>query len=379
MKSFTGFVYCISLIIVITTGCVSAPSHIRTESSNTYDTKTDIDHYLRDGIKHHQAGNYDTAITQYKSALAIDPSHSAALYELGLTYMSAQRNHECIAVLKKGLKTSDSLRTELTMLLGTCYSQSGDTQRAIDVYLSGLRSAPNDSSLHYNVAITYAKNLENSKAIYHLQQSIKNNPAYASPYLVLGEMYRRTNRRVPAVFFFMQFALLEQNTNRTRIAARGVFSLSAPDGQANNNIAVNLDSDEDADAFLALDIGLQMLAMEAGASGKKNQARDHVGVLMGLLELTSGFKNDKEIASTFIWQYAGKNINALYAQNNFEHYAYSLANKASLQGAEQWLQINPLPKKPSTTRFNSTDTLVYHRASCRDFAASFRCLSRVLQ
>ena len=41
---------------------------------------------------------------------------------------------------------------------------------------------------------------------------------------------------------------------------------------------------------------------------------------MGLLELTSGFKNDKEIASTFIWQYAGKNINALYAQNNFEHY-----------------------------------------------------------
>ena len=166
------------------------------------------------------------------------------------------------------------------------------------------------------------------------KETIKIKPDYASPYLVLGELYRRNNRTVPAMFFFMQFGLLEQHTARTKFAAKNIFNFSSETYSADENqISVNLESAEGAEHFLTLDIALQFFAMESAAEKEQNPARYHVSVLIDLLDLSDDIqKNNPAMTSTFIWQYAGKDILALHTKGEFKAYAYVMAGKAGIPG-----------------------------------------------
>ena len=321
--------------VILLTGCATTA----TESVYVTQEKGKLDSYISAGVAYYDQGDYSAAIQQFKSALSIDSGHPVVLYELSLAYMVSNQNKDCITTAKRGLENTTEFDSKFNGLIAACYSQSGDIKQAISMFETSLRSAPDNFELHYNLGVSYAKVNDNKNAIKHLQQTIKIKPDYASPYLALGELYRRNNHRIPAIYFFMQFGLLEQDTARTEIAAKNIFLLSDNTFSTDKNqISVNLDSAEGTEHFLPLDSGLQTLAIEAAPKRENNPARYHVNVLTDLVDLSRDIQQDNDdLTSTFIWQYAGSNITALRANNEFRDYAYSMVRKAGIYGISERL------------------------------------------
>lgn len=337
----------LALSLVITAGCSTNP--VKTQPSEVLAKHvtpgSDVARYLNEGVGHYARGDYERAITKYKTALVIEPTNPIALYELSLAYMSSNKNEKCITTANKAWENSTEITTKLTGILGSCYSQQGNYEKAIELFKTGLKASPANSELHLNIAVTYSKLKRNDEAIHHLKESIKSNPEYASPYLFLAELFRTQNRRVPAITSYMQFVLLEPNTKRSELAANRVFALlsNGPHKTANGKTAmsVNLEPNDDEGAFLALDLGVQVIAMQSATDSSKSLIERKINSLNTLMELCSEMKSERELTSTFTWQYTIKDLLKLQKRSDLNTYAYVLAEKAGSKEAGEFLDRNP--------------------------------------
>lgn len=307
---------------------------------------SEVDEYINEGVKLHDEGNYDKAAQKYKKALELEPSNTLALYELTFSYMVSKKNKECIEMAKKGLNLESNLHKKLIIALGNCYSQLGQTEEAIKSFKGGLKIDPTDSQLHLNIAVTLSNLQQNKNAIYHLKEAIKYSNGYSSPYYFIAEIYRTTNYRIPALYFYMQFILLEPNTKRSQDASKKIYSLlyqgikqKENDGL---NIVVNPDAQKDDGDFTALDLALSLTAAASIAEeskGLKTDIERHTEVLTSFIQICSEME-DENLGATFTWQYAAKNIIALQNSDNFKTYTYILAETAGILGATSWLDEN---------------------------------------
>ena len=231
------------------------------------------------------------------------------------------------------MKNPADQKTQLTGLLATCYSQSGDINQAVSLYKSALRTNPRDPELHYNIAVAYTKQNNIRDAIHHFQESIKNKPRYASPYLALGELYRKSNRQSLAMIYFMKFSLLERNTPRTQIAARRIAHLLYNGvNTETNNISVNLNSDNNNESLLTLDLALLLIALNAISEDKEITAEIHAGALNKFVGITKEIvEDDPKLNSMFFSDHALSDIIRLYSQNNFLPFALNLADIAGFR------------------------------------------------
>lgn len=307
---------------------------------------TDVDQYINEGIELHDEGSYDKAIEKYKMALKLEPNNSLALYELTFSYMVSGKNEECIETAKKGLKVVSKLQKKFTVALGSCYSQSGKIEEAIKTFENGLKVDPTDSQLHLNIAVTLSNLRQDKKAITHLKEAIKYSIEYSSPYYFMAEIYRTTDYRIPALYFYMQFILLEPNTKRSQDASKKIYALlyQGLKQKENREIDITLysDSPKDEGDFTALEIALSVAAVASIAEeskGSKTDIERHTEVLTSFIQICSEIE-DENLKTTFTWQYAVENMIALQNSDNFETYAYILAVKAGIQGAAEWLDEN---------------------------------------
>ena len=336
------FLRVVALVVSVVSlvGCAS-PGPRLTNSTATH-ISPEIEPYLLRGIRSFKSRQYQDAIANYNKALVIEPNHSVALYELALTYMTMHRNDECIATAEGALRNPGESEFKLLTMLGSCHSQAGNFDSAMAAYERSLQINPDDSSVHFNMAVSYAKQNQDDRAVDHLEKSIEINPKYSSPYLVLGEMHRRNGRDVEAVFMFMQFTMLEGNTRRSAIAAKSVFAVPYVGVDfKNNSIMANLDTIGDDSEMGALTIGLRAIAMKSKSDSHSSAVSRHVAVISDLVELAGSFgDSDRQFRKRFLWKYAIKEAARLHASGDFEAFAYMLAAKAEIEGADQWLLKN---------------------------------------
>ncbi len=307
---------------------------------------SEVDEYINEGIKLHDEGSYDKAAQQYKKALELEPNNLPALYELAFSYMVSKKNEECIEAAKKGLSFESSLQKKFTVALGSCYSQLGKTAEAIQSFEEGLNIDPTDSHLHLNIAVTFSNIRQDKKAIAHLKEAIKYSNGYSSPYYFIAEIYRSENYRIPALYFYMQFVLLEPNTRRSQDAAKKIYALLYQGLKQKENggmdIVVNPNSPKDEGDYTAIELALSVAAAASIAEKSKDSKVDlarHTEALTSFIQICSEIE-DKNLEATFTWQYAAKNMIALQNSGNFKTYSYILAARAGIQGAASWLDEN---------------------------------------
>ncbi len=307
---------------------------------------SEVEEYISQGIKLHDEGRYAQAAQKYKMALKLEPNNLLALYELTFSYMVSNKNEECIETAKKGLKNESDLKQKFIVAIGSCYSQMGKTEEAINTFKDGLKIDPTDPKLHLNIAVTFSKTQQDKEAIFHLKEAIKHSNDYSSPYYFIAEIYRTTNYRIPALYFYMQFVLLEPNTKRSQDASKKIYALLFQDIKQKEagdmTIVVNPDSPKDEGDFTALEIALSVAAAASTAEENKGQKTDierHTEALTSFVQICSEME-DKNLKATFTWQYAAKNMIALQNSDNFKVYAYILAARAGIQGAVSWLDKN---------------------------------------
>ena len=308
---------------------------------------SEVDEYIKEGIKLHDKGSYEKAAQKYKMALKLEPNNPLALYELTFAYMLSKKNEKCIETAKKGLKIESNLQKEFTISLGGCYSQLGKIEEAIKAFERGLKIDPTDSHLHLNIAVTLSNIQQDKKAVSHLKEAIKYSNGYASPYYFIAEIYRTTNYLVPAIYFYMQFVLLEPNTSRSQDAAKKIYFLlyQGLDKKENGGmtIFVNPDSPKDEGDFSALELALSVAAAASTTEENKikTDVKRYTEALTSFVQICSEI-NDKNLDLTFTWQYAMKNMIALQHSADFNTYAYILAAKAGMQDANTWLDENQI-------------------------------------
>lgn len=307
------------------------------------------DDLLREGVRHHDAGDYEDAIAAFRRVLEIEPGHPMALYELANTYAATGQYEKCVAAADGALggDVPAGLGGPLQSAAGTCLSAAGKAGEAIERFEEGLRRYPDDPKLHYNVAITLTGQGELRRAAEHLEQVIRLQPDYASPYVALAEILRREGRRMQSLLLFVRFVSLAPNDPRSGSAAQSVVALLAQgieEGE-DGGIEINLYESElpEGDPWRTYDLTVVLggAVLQTEEQRAKSEAQRHVDVLVKLLCILEESGPPEGAADTVVWQRAAEPLVSLQAEGRFQALAFLLALRGGLDGAQEWVEAHP--------------------------------------
>jgi len=268
------------------------------------------DSLLDAGIAFYDKGLYDEAIAAYVSILQENPANVAALAELSMTYLAKEDYANTIKHALEGLKYRSNYRAHLFLTLGNGYDMVGKSAEAISAYRAGLDVKPGDYMLHYNVGLAYYRSSDLQGARQHFHSALRARPSHASSHLALGHVYRAMKKRIPAIFAYSRFLVLEPNSGRSAGVAKTLRyflsdSLSVRvSGPNERTVTVAPDSDQvDGDlTVLALSLAMTQAARIERDSTYSSPLGAITSDLADLFQITLELMAN-ERAAGFCWEY----------------------------------------------------------------------------
>jgi tetratricopeptide (TPR) repeat protein len=221
------------------------------------------------------SGKVDEAITALKAIVTAHPDQAVAKYELALAYSAKGDPEHC----RQLLETAGETPTVLGML-GNCYDDLGQRDKAIATYRRGLKLDPNDSQLTYNLAVTLAKggNLDEAREL--LKTDTRANPWHSSGHLLLAKIFESQNFRVPAIFAYLHFLALDPGPRAKDAATHLQALLNLGFEKTKKGATITFDPNvpkEEGDyGGLTLFLGLSAAADKGEKRSDFEKARDQV-------------------------------------------------------------------------------------------------------
>jgi tetratricopeptide (TPR) repeat protein len=189
------------------------------------------------------SGKVDEAIAALKQIVAEHPDNELAKYELGLAYSVKGDAENCRKILEPLADTARE-RVNALGMLGNCLDELGQRDKAAAAYRRGLKLAPTDSQLTFNLAVTLAQQQKLDEARELLKTDTRANPWHASGHLLLAKIFEAQNFRVPAVFSYLHFLAIEASPRAADAAAhlRQLLDLGV-EKKGEKQITLNVDPD----------------------------------------------------------------------------------------------------------------------------------------
>lgn len=197
---------------VLTLGCTTLWA---TDKSPAWEKET-----LEEGVARHDRGDYAGARAKYQEVLAANPENETAHYELALAFSAEKNWPECIRTAESAIQRAKRLRAGLYALAGNCYDNSGQNDKAIRAYEKGLKKAPDDAQLLYNLALSLRTAGKVEKAVERAEDAVRAAPRYGSANLLLASLYAHRGEKVPALLSYLGFLEVEAGTARSLGVAR---------------------------------------------------------------------------------------------------------------------------------------------------------------
>ncbi len=169
---------------------------------------------IREGVALHDQQNYEAAIAKYKQVLAENPWEVRALHELAFTYF-ASKNYQ--AALETGLLGAQCRSEGLVgfyLVIGNALDDLGRGDEAIQTYQSAIKLNPRVALLHYNLAVSLRRAGKQKEAKTAVEKALTFDPNHASSHALLGEIYQEMGYRIPTVFAYTRFLVLEPESPR---------------------------------------------------------------------------------------------------------------------------------------------------------------------
>ncbi|HYC90161.1 MAG TPA: tetratricopeptide repeat protein [Thermoanaerobaculia bacterium] len=297
-----------------------------------------------EGIKLYDAGRYDEAIVKLKAALAEDPSSDHAAYELGLTYSAKGDTAACIALFAPRVKAKkNEYRSAMYGVLGNCYDNGGDPERAVATYRQGLKVDGNDTQLLYNLSVTLVKQGELEEARKLLKKELALQPWHPSGHWLLGHVFESQNFRVPAVLSYLRFLALEPTGERAKDAASRMLALLGAGVEVKDakNITINIDPKprkEEGD-YAAVELMLSMAGAakalpEEAAKSEFERKRGQVATALAMI--VEGEHKGRDHTATQVIPFFRK----LHDQELLDTYAGIALVSLKLPGTQEWAKAN---------------------------------------
>jgi tetratricopeptide (TPR) repeat protein len=236
---------------------------------------------LSEGIRLHDARQYDDAIERYREILAQNPRSAVAWYQLGYAQFAKGDWTGCQESARQGLEFESRTRIRLQNMLASCLDQAGQPRAALDVYNSLLQSlpanlAPQEKALiHFNAGATHLRQQGYDEARRHLQAALELNPRHSSSHFQLASVYLRSNRPIPAILALGMFLTLEPaQSPRAASAASTLRELldQQPTQTGPNNFSMSIPRPTKGDPEGDFSVESAMLAL-AGAADTTDKSR----------------------------------------------------------------------------------------------------------
>jgi tetratricopeptide (TPR) repeat protein len=143
---------------------------------------------------------FKKAITEYETALQLNPELKAAFYYLGSSYVSVYKpgddsdknkelGNKATEYLQKALDLDPENRN-IIQSLGDINDKMRNFEQAEKYYMQIQKFTPNDPASYYNLAGFYNNNAKYDKAIDMYEQRIALDPADPEGYLYLAGFYQ---------------------------------------------------------------------------------------------------------------------------------------------------------------------------------------------
>ena len=144
---------------------------------------------------------YEKAIDAYQYAIVIEEKFDYAYRNMGDAYLRLRKYKEAIEALEKVLELS---RPEdvIYEAIGHCYHRMGNFAQARFNYKKATHLNPDDSRLHYKVAVTYMLEKQWSQAIKHLENAMRVHRGIPDYNLAMGECMLNLKRIKEAIQYF---------------------------------------------------------------------------------------------------------------------------------------------------------------------------------
>lgn len=292
---------------------------------------------LGEGIALQKAGKHTEAVAKFKEALQKEPDNAAANYQLAFSLVAEKKGGEAIPYAEKATQTQSSYRAAAYSLLGGIYDASGQANKAIAVYNSGLKAFPADQNMWFNLGLAYFRDKQYGEAEKAAIEAIKRDVKHANSQRLYALVAFHQNKRMNALLGLCSFLLTDPNSPRAEEAYTNIQSI------LKGGVLKGADTKE-----LSTAEAKEAVALNAGISTVINSpaAQKLGGVALLEYQLKNIFtfagqaaarKPDKSFFDNFFTAWFYK----LAQSNNTEVLARLISKSGDKTGYEKWQQLNP--------------------------------------
>jgi Tfp pilus assembly protein PilF len=141
-------------------------------------------------------GNKNSAVAQFRKAIAIDPHLPGVHFELAeLLHTSQDPGVKKEAEQEYHAALLDNPQDEkLILRLAEIDAQSGNTKLSLDEYAKAVQLQPGDADAKLGLARTLIEANQSERALVLLEQAVQLDPTNASAHYRLGTLYRKVGR-----------------------------------------------------------------------------------------------------------------------------------------------------------------------------------------
>jgi tetratricopeptide (TPR) repeat protein len=157
-----------------------------------------VDLYGRQGIRHHNDGQFEDAISDYTAALAISPTDAKIYHYRGVSEKKIEKYQEAIADCTKAIRLNPDFAQAYNER-GAAYSFLDEYEKAIQDYSSAIRLNPGLGLAYRNRGSCHAHLGQYEDAIADYTAAIQISSADAKAFLKRSQAYAKIGERDRAV------------------------------------------------------------------------------------------------------------------------------------------------------------------------------------
>lgn len=201
---------------------------------------------VNEGTALHDKREYEAAIAKFDRALILAPNDFEANYEKSSSLMYAARYDESIAMSKmliEKFKDHPSIKGAYVNL-GSAYDDKGNGDSAVIYYNEGIKRFPDFYLLHYNKALTYARQKKWDDAEVNFYETMKIKPNHAGS-LYYTSLLQENSNKVAAIIGALTFLAVEPEGKRAKNMYQYVSDLfktfAQKDDKGGSTITISMD------------------------------------------------------------------------------------------------------------------------------------------
>jgi tetratricopeptide (TPR) repeat protein len=301
---------------------------------------------LNEGVKLHDSGDYDGAIKKYESILLVNPDNISAIYEMGFSYFAKKDYKRALEISQKGSEYASDLLPRFYMQIASCSDHLGDSKKAINIYKQTIKEFPKTYLLHFNLAIAYVKQKKEDLAISSVKEELYLTPTHPTSHLLLGELFKDNEYRIPAIFALSRFLILEPQSGRSAGALATLQELINGGVVAKDkmNITIFIDPKEKKDEG---DFGSLQMALSVVSAGRfleknanKSAMEKEVEQFKSFFQIMLDLVGKEQSKLKFTGDYYVPYFLAMQKQGHVETFVYLIHSGNSDKEVGAWLDAN---------------------------------------